>query len=165
MPLWIWVEARAGYIPDCMPVRTYSAGMRLRLAFAIATARDPDILLLDEAIGAGDATFVNKAFARLSALVHRSSILVIASHSEGVIRKLCNKAIWLHNGSLEEFGDVENVLESYARMREAQPTQANAAVRRAKDLVASVADRRRRHAGEKPGKMIVEQPAGWSFYR
>jgi ABC-2 type transport system ATP-binding protein/lipopolysaccharide transport system ATP-binding protein len=106
-----------------MPVRTYSAGMRLRLAFAIATARDPDILLLDEAIGAGDATFVNKAFARLSALVHRSSILVIASHSEGIIRKLCNKAIWLHNGSLEEFGNVENVLESYARMREAQPTQ------------------------------------------
>src|SRR5262249_3257896 len=74
-----------------VPVRAYSAGMRMRLAFAIATARDPDILLLDEAIGAGDAIFFQKAFARLRELATRSNILFVASHSDSVIRQLCNK--------------------------------------------------------------------------
>ena len=102
-----------------MPLRTYSAGMRLRLAFAIATARDPDILLLDEAIGAGDAVFFQKAFGRLKAMVHRSNILVVATHSDDIIRQICNKAIWLHQGSLMEYGDVESVLAAYRKMREA----------------------------------------------
>jgi ABC-2 type transport system ATP-binding protein/lipopolysaccharide transport system ATP-binding protein len=96
-----------------MPVRTYSAGMRLRLAFAIATARDPDILLLDEAIGAGDAQFQQKAFARLKDMVHRSNILVVASHSNDIIRQICNRAVLLHQGSLIECGDVEPVLAAY----------------------------------------------------
>jgi ABC-2 type transport system ATP-binding protein/lipopolysaccharide transport system ATP-binding protein len=101
-----------------MPVRTYSAGMRLRLGFAIATAQDPEILLLDEAIGAGDAIFMEKAFARLQNLAHRSRILVVASHAEDIIHKLCNKAIWLHRGNLMEYGEVDHVLAAYRGLRD-----------------------------------------------
>jgi ABC-2 type transport system ATP-binding protein len=91
-----------------VPVRTYSQGMFLRLAFAIATVRDPEILLLDEVIGVGDAVFFEKAMARLMGLVHRSQILVVASHADNIIRDLCNKVMWLHNGAIREFGDVES---------------------------------------------------------
>jgi ABC-2 type transport system ATP-binding protein len=104
-----------------MPIRTYSAGMLLRLAFAIATARDPDILLLDEAIGAGDSIFFQKAFARLENLAQQSRILVVATHANAIIRRLCNKAIWLHQGSLVEYGEVGAVLEAYQKMRGASP--------------------------------------------
>jgi lipopolysaccharide transport system ATP-binding protein len=96
-----------------MPVRTYSQGMHLRLAFAIATLREPDILLLDEVIGVGDAGFYQKAFARLMNLVQKSRILFVASHANEMIRRLCNKAIWLHKGNLIIYGDVDKVLNAY----------------------------------------------------
>jgi ABC-type polysaccharide/polyol phosphate transport system ATPase subunit len=98
-----------------MPIRTYSSGMRLRLAFAIATARKPDILLLDEVIGAGDANFFQKAFARLLGLVEQSRILFVASHSSKLIEEICNKAMWLHQGSLIAYGPAEEVVAAYAR--------------------------------------------------
>lgn len=98
-----------------MPVRTYSQGMQLRLAFAIATLREPDILLLDEVIGVGDAGFYQKAFARLLGLVRKSRILFVASHSSSIIEQLCNKAIWLHKGNLIAYGDVGSVLAAYDR--------------------------------------------------
>ena len=98
-----------------MPVRTYSAGMKLRLAFAIATVRKPDILLLDEVIGVGDANFYQKAFARLQDLVQKSRILFLASHSNAMIQQICNKAIWLHQGSLVAYGDVADVLAEYEK--------------------------------------------------
>jgi ABC-type polysaccharide/polyol phosphate transport system ATPase subunit len=98
-----------------MPVRTYSQGMLLRLAFAIATVREPDIFLIDEVIGVGDANFYQKAFARLLALVQKSRILFVASHANAIIRQLCNKAIWLHSGTLIAYGDVESVLAAYER--------------------------------------------------
>jgi ABC-2 type transport system ATP-binding protein len=98
-----------------VPVRTYSLGMLMRLAFAIATLREPEILLLDEVIGVGDAVFFQKAYARLKSKVRQSRILVIASHSEQIIRDLCNKAIWLQNGMLAEFGDVDRVFAAYRR--------------------------------------------------
>src|SRR4051794_36653581 len=78
-----------------IPVRTYSAGMLLRLSFAIATLRQPEILLLDEIIGVGDASFMAKAKARLEKIVSRAQILVVSSHSDIIIRDLCEKAIWL----------------------------------------------------------------------
>lgn len=96
-----------------MPVRTYSMGMLLRLAFAVATLRDPEILLLDEVIGVGDATFFQKAYDRLRQLVHRSQILVVASHADMILRQLCNKAIWLRSGEVVEFGPIDRVLEAY----------------------------------------------------
>jgi ABC-2 type transport system ATP-binding protein/lipopolysaccharide transport system ATP-binding protein len=96
-----------------MPVRTYSAGMMMRLAFAIATTRDPEILLLDEVIGVGDPAFFRKAFERIKGLIDTSRILVIASHSQPIIRQICNKAIWLKDGTLVKFGDVDQVLAAY----------------------------------------------------
>jgi ABC-2 type transport system ATP-binding protein len=106
-----------------VPVRTYSNGMLLRLAFAIATIRDPEILLIDEAIGVGDSGFFKKAFARLLQLVERSRILVVASHQDATLRRLCNKAAWLSHGDLMAFGEFEGVLSAY-RAPTQQPTTA-----------------------------------------
>lgn len=92
------------------PVRTYSQGMMLRLAFAIATVRDPEILAIDEVIGVGDASFFEKAFKRLLALVERSRILVVATHQDEMLRRICNKAIWLSHGSLRAYGPIDEVL-------------------------------------------------------
>jgi ABC-type polysaccharide/polyol phosphate transport system ATPase subunit len=98
-----------------LPLRTYSTGMKLRLAFAIATLRSPDILLLDEVIGVGDAGFYQKAHSRLQSLVSRSRILVVASHADTIIQQLCNKAIWLRNGELVAYGDVGEILDAYRK--------------------------------------------------
>jgi ABC-2 type transport system ATP-binding protein len=98
-----------------MPVRTYSAGMLLRLSFAIATLREPDILLIDEIIGVGDAAFFHKASARLARLVRQSRILFMATHAKSSIMQLCDKAIWLHNGSLIAYGPAGDVMSRYER--------------------------------------------------
>jgi ABC-2 type transport system ATP-binding protein len=98
-----------------MPVRTYSSGMQVRLSFAIATAMDPDILLLDEVLGAGDAQFMIKAQQRIEQLMERASLMVLASHSTAVIDQLCNKAIFLRAGHIEEFGPVNSVIAAYER--------------------------------------------------
>jgi ABC-2 type transport system ATP-binding protein/lipopolysaccharide transport system ATP-binding protein len=96
-----------------IPVRTYSAGMLLRLSFAIATLRQPEILLLDEVIGVGDAEFMKKARARLAKIASRASILVLASHSDEIIRLFCTKAMWLTQGTVGAFGEVDAVLSAY----------------------------------------------------
>jgi ABC-2 type transport system ATP-binding protein len=96
-----------------VPVRTYSTGMLLRLAFAIATVRDPEILLLDEVVGVGDALFFAKAFDRLQNIIHRSQILFLASHGDEILRKICNKAIWLDQGNLLQYGEFETVIAAY----------------------------------------------------
>jgi ABC-2 type transport system ATP-binding protein len=96
-----------------IPVRTYSAGMLLRLSFAIATLREPEILLLDEVIGVGDASFLAKAKARLEKIVSRAHILVVSSHSDAIIRDLCEKVIWLDKGGVAAFGAVDDVLAQY----------------------------------------------------
>lgn len=96
-----------------MPTRTYSSGMLLRLAFAIATAIEPDILLLDEWMMAGDATFVTKARNRMERFVERSKILVLASHSEEIIRQWCNKAMFMKGGELIGYGDVGEMCALY----------------------------------------------------
>lgn len=96
------------------PIRTYSNGMMLRLAFAIATVREPEILAIDEVIGVGDAGFFEKAFARLMGLVERSRILVVAAHQDDLLRRICNKAVWLSHGTLVAYGDVEDVLAARA---------------------------------------------------
>jgi len=96
-----------------LPVRTYSAGMQVRLSFAIATALKPEILLLDEGIGAGDAQFAEKAKARLEEFYRGLDILVIATHSDALIRQLCNKALLLEHGKIKTYGAVDAVLEAY----------------------------------------------------
>lgn len=99
------------------PVRTYSSGMMLRLSFAIATSVKPDILLIDEIIGVGDALFAIKAKARIEKLVEDSRTLVIASHDDGIIRQFCNKAVFIENGRVMYFGDVENAVDAYSNWR------------------------------------------------
>ena len=96
-----------------IPVRTYSSGMLLRLSFAIATLRQPEILLLDEVIGVGDADFMKKAQDRLQKIAGQARILVVSSHSDDIIRRLCTKAIWLTQGTVGAFGEVDAVLGAY----------------------------------------------------
>jgi ABC-type polysaccharide/polyol phosphate transport system ATPase subunit len=96
-----------------MPLRTYSSGMILRLAFAVSTHMNAEILLMDEWIGAGDAAFTEKAQRRLLDLVRGAAILVLASHSEEIIRRTCNKAVLLKQGAVAEVGAVEDVLQAY----------------------------------------------------
>jgi ABC-2 type transport system ATP-binding protein len=103
-----------------VPVRTYSNGMLLRLAFAIATARDPEVLLIDEIIGVGDAVFFGKAFTRLQNLAKRSRILMIAGHQDDLLRLLCDKAIWLNRGSLVQYDDIQSVLAARAQQMPAR---------------------------------------------
>jgi ABC-type polysaccharide/polyol phosphate transport system ATPase subunit len=96
-----------------MPLRTYSAGMFARLAFAISTSIDPEILLLDEGIGAGDEAFLAKAKNRLDRLIKRAGILVLASHSEILVRQLCNRAILLENGHVVASGSTDDMFDRY----------------------------------------------------
>lgn len=96
-----------------LPIRTYSAGMQMRLAFAISTAVPPDILLLDEGIGAGDAAFLQKASERLRAFTEQVSIIVLSSHSEFLIRQMCNNALLMEHGRVIGSGATEDVLEEY----------------------------------------------------
>ena len=96
-----------------LPLRTYSTGMRVRLGFAISTAVDAQILLLDEVLGVGDARFQDKARTRLEDLHHRAEIVVIALHSNEAIRKACNKAMWLDRGKLMAMGSTAEVTAAY----------------------------------------------------
>jgi len=95
------------------PVNTYSSGMTLRLSFAIATAQIPDILILDEVIGTGDEYFLDKANTRMESFIDHSNVMILASHSEQIIRKFCNKVLWLDNGLVKSFGDVDCVFTKY----------------------------------------------------
>ncbi len=87
--------------------------MLTRLGFAVATAIDPDILLLDEGLSAGDARFAERAKERVERLVKRTNILVFASHSESMIKEMCNRAILLNHGELVADGDPNSVIAEY----------------------------------------------------
>jgi ABC-2 type transport system ATP-binding protein/lipopolysaccharide transport system ATP-binding protein len=103
-----------GYFID-MPVRTYSAGMMIRLCFAVATSVRPQILLMDEWVGAGDAAFLNKARRRMEDFLSGTSILVLASHSVPLLKEWCNRAILLDHGHIVAMGTVDEVGAAYER--------------------------------------------------
>lgn len=96
-----------------LPVRTYSSGMFLRLAFAISTSVEPDIVVMDEMIAAGDQAFLAKARRRIEDLLEKASILVLASHSDEIVRDFCTKALWLEKGAVRMFDTAEDVLSAY----------------------------------------------------
>lgn len=98
-----------------MPVRTYSSGMTLRLAFGISTCISPDILLLDEFLAVGDAHFLNKAEERMNQMIRRAGIMVLASHSHELIERLCNNVLWMEAGQVRAFGTPKEVLPEYKR--------------------------------------------------
>ncbi|WP_149360347.1 galactan export ABC transporter ATP-binding subunit Wzt/RfbE [Lolliginicoccus suaedae] len=96
-----------------MPLRTYSTGMRVRVAMGVVTSIEPEILLLDEGIGAVDAEFMRKARRKLEELVSRSGILVFASHSDEFLAQLCDTAMWIDHGTIRERGSIKDVLTHY----------------------------------------------------
>jgi len=96
-----------------LPVRIYSAGMMVRLGFALATAIRPQILLMDEWILAGDAEFLERAGQRLEAMVRGADILVLSSHNAEIIRTWCSRVLWLEQGCVKADGPAESVLDAY----------------------------------------------------
>ncbi len=96
-----------------LPARTYSTGMFLRLAFAISTSVEPEILIMDEMISAGDSQFIAQAKRRLREVVDKANILALASHDMEVIQTICNKVVWLEQGTIKQFGSPEFVVEAY----------------------------------------------------
>lgn len=96
-----------------LPARTYSTGMYLRLAFTIATSVAPDILIMDEMIGAGDSSFIEKARRRSIDLIKKTKIMVISSHDVNIMRDICTRGIWMEKGKIKMDGEIEEVISSY----------------------------------------------------
>jgi ABC-type polysaccharide/polyol phosphate transport system ATPase subunit len=96
-----------------LPLKYYSSGMYTRLAFAIATEIDPDILLIDESLGAGDAAFLDKARARILNLLDRSNVVVIVSHDLNTLRQLCDRGLWMRQGQVAGDGPIDEVIDGY----------------------------------------------------
>lgn len=95
------------------PVKYYSTGMYLKLAFSIATAVKPDILVLDELFAGGDAEFVDKAKLRMKEFIEESSIMVFVSHQLELLEELCTRVIWVENGKIKEDGDPKTIIKHY----------------------------------------------------
>ncbi|MFT4058197.1 MAG: ABC transporter ATP-binding protein [Legionella sp.] len=95
------------------PIKTYSAGMQMRLAFAISTVVGGDILLLDEVIGAGDANFMIKAKQRIEGLINQAQIIVLASHDFSSLQSLCKRGIVLHHGNVVFDGLIDKAIYHY----------------------------------------------------
>lgn len=97
-----------------LPIRTYSSGMLLRLAFAVCTSIKPEIVIFDEIIGVGDAAFAERAQRRIDALIERSNIMFLATHHNSTIERFCNRVIWLQEGRIRMDGPPTEVLAAYA---------------------------------------------------
>lgn len=95
------------------PIRTYSSGMYMRLAFSVAINVEADILLVDEILAVGDANFQEKCYAKMKELKEEGTTVVMVSHDLNVIKQLCNRAIWIESGIIREEGNPEEVIEAY----------------------------------------------------
>jgi ABC-type polysaccharide/polyol phosphate transport system ATPase subunit len=104
------------------PVRTYSAGMFIRLAFAVSTSINPEILLIDELIGAGDIRFAEKAKRRMYEFMEQGKILVLASHSRELLASFCKRTIWLEKGQVRMDGETSDVVDLYTHASVGQAT-------------------------------------------
>lgn len=97
------------------PVRTYSSGMYMRLAFAVAINVDADILLVDEVLAVGDQHFQDKCIAKMKELKEEGKTMVFVTHSLGTVKDFCNRAVWLNNGEIKMDGEPEEVIEEYLK--------------------------------------------------
>jgi lipopolysaccharide transport system ATP-binding protein len=97
------------------PLNTYSSGMMMRLAFAVNTCVNPDILIVDEALGVGDAPFQSKCFKRLRQLIDDGTSILFVSHDISTVRSICSRALWLKNGHAEMWGEANEVAKEYER--------------------------------------------------
>lgn len=98
------------------PVRTYSSGMYMRLAFSVAINVDAEILLIDEILAVGDQHFQDKCFEKLQELKNSDKTIVIVSHSLDSIKKLCNRGIWIYNGEIRKDGPIKEVVDEYLKV-------------------------------------------------
>jgi ABC-type polysaccharide/polyol phosphate transport system ATPase subunit len=96
-----------------LPVRTYSSGMYMRLAFAVSTSIRPEIIIMDEMISAGDARFLDKAIERITSMLDQTKIVVIASHSNDIITRFCNKVLWMDRGRARALGSADDIVAQY----------------------------------------------------
>ena len=98
-----------------IPIKNYSSGMLAKLGFSIATAVEPDILIIDEVLGVGDVNFQKKSGDKIRSLMDGGTTVLLVSHSIPQIREICDKAIWIDNGRLREIGDVNKVCDNYLK--------------------------------------------------
>ena len=98
------------------PIRTYSSGMKSRLGISVATAFKPDLLLIDEVLGVGDASFRKKSEERVKEMIAESGTVVIVSHSLGLLSSICSRIILLENGSIVSYGDPDETLKDYSKL-------------------------------------------------
>ena len=103
------------------PVRTYSSGMKMRLGFAINVNIDPDILVIDEALSVGDATFKKKCKSRISDIIAQGKTVLFVSHSEESVKEMCSRAIYLRKGEVIYQGDVDEAFRLYQEYKEKHP--------------------------------------------
>jgi lipopolysaccharide transport system ATP-binding protein/teichoic acid transport system ATP-binding protein len=126
------IEARFQEIADWselgdfldLPMRAYSSGMFSRLAFSVAIHMDPDILLVDEALSAGDARFKKKATAKMSELVGQARTMILVTHALATVKEMCTDAIWLDKGRLMMRGSAEDVVNAYTKFVDVVPSAA-----------------------------------------
>ncbi len=107
-----------------MPVRYYSAGMCVRLAFSIATAIEPEILLVDEVLGVGDMAFQEKAQQRMQEMMSRARLIVIVSHELESLARLCDRAVWMDHGHVKQVGPVADIIAAYTEFVKGAQNQA-----------------------------------------
>jgi len=97
------------------PIRTYSSGMKSRLGISVATAFKPDLLLIDEVLGVGDASFRKKSEERVKDMISESGTVVIVSHSLGMLNKICNRLVWIDDGDMKQIGNPEDIISKYSK--------------------------------------------------
>jgi len=98
------------------PIRTYSSGMKSRLGISVATAFKPDLLLIDEVLGVGDASFRKKSEERVKEMIESSGTVVIVSHSMGLLKNICSKILLVNDGEIHHWGNVEEGFQIYASL-------------------------------------------------
>lgn len=109
-----------------IPIRFYSSGMLVRLAFSIATSIEPEVLLIDEALGAGDMAFQSKAKARMRQLIAQAHLMVLVTHDLNYIQEMCDQALWLDHGCMKMIGHPEEVVAAYHASSQAAMSKAAA---------------------------------------
>lgn len=133
------------------PVKTYSSGMFVRLAFAVATSCDPDILVVDEALAVGDEAFQRKCYARLERMREQGATILFVSHSAGTVLQLCESACLLDQGELLLSGSPRSVITAYQRLINASPKQAG---RIRQEIVQGIANSSTNAATPSPSPMV-----------
>jgi ABC-type polysaccharide/polyol phosphate transport system ATPase subunit len=123
-----------------MPMKSYSSGMYGRLAFAVSTHLEPDVLLIDEALSTGDAHFRRKSYDKMQELVAQARTIVIVSHGIGAIREMCDDCIWMHKGELVRRGNPDDVTAEYLEFQGVPPPDPSKEADEAADDMAGLDD-------------------------